>query len=695
METAPVSRSSLSETDVQLQNAFHTAFNLPSSSASSPIPDALGMIAITYPLIFRRQLRASLDPHLDLTSKTISSFSGALTHEQLRQAATILGHCWTRATHLKLTAETICSLESRFAEFILARATTLGAGDCVPILEILESSMKRQSGTDSLIGPHISAAWALMKIKAGSKDTPQFAIVTSATYQSIEDCLKSKANLADEELASCMHHAAQLLYHSQISRSSSIQEDIRSLRRKGDYEAVVRLWETYKAQLQASTSAKTGSHAPADPADPGRDAVLSAFLKTFKRVKSPSISSEMYLNDVIAHLPRPLPRDIAQTLLALRAGPEASATRVGEEVVSLDHEDTARSGSGDSADYLRSTWDQTEEKDLKMYMIYLDGLGRSGDLPLLKETWNALINDGKAKTIYLKEENLPLSAPFPPTQALNQMISSCLLVPDGPAVALDLFSQAVSPTSSIPINLITINTVLRHHARQADLPSMSALFTLAEKVGLKPDIITYTTLVQGLLKGGRIDLAKKVLEDMSGQGIPPNERMCSMLISDLSKIGTQKALSHSEELLNLMIKRKMKINEVTWTGLISGYFKNGWEKNGYDTIARMEKTGLKLNRIGYNILFRQFSSTSTNSAAGKDRNVITGEASQGIMKLWNKMLDDRITPNSDSYLLVLTPLVTGRRWNEATQVLEEMQKRGFRVEKGALKRIVDRVKNRR
>ncbi|WWC68034.1 uncharacterized protein I206_101953 [Kwoniella pini CBS 10737] len=680
--------STLSSTDVLLRDAFSAVFD--SSKSTSPpfsfsSSDSRRTIEITYPLIFRRQLRALLDPYLEQISSTISSLQGQCTPDELRQAITILGHCWTRATYLKYPNSKIQELERNYADFILSRMSSTDPDGLPTLLQLFESSLERQSKTEYLVGKELIAVWAMLRGDIRRNDKPAFTVKTNVTAQDVREYLSMTTAKSGEDAKSAVHHVEGLLVELTSDGLSDFEGQLHLLRRKADYEGIINLWETFKTQYKLSPITDNPRKSSANDV---RDEVISIFLKSFKRAKSPASSFATQFNDVLEHLPRPIPRSIAHTLLALRAGPAESKARVGEEVLSLDHEDTDRSAAGDPTDYLRSTWDQTEEKDLKMYMIYLDGLGRSGDLPSLKETWNALIKDEKAKAMYLKEENLSPSTSFPPTQALNQMISSCLLVPDGPSVALDLFSQAIAPSSSIPINLITINTVLRHHARQADLPSMSGLFTLAEKMSLKPDIVTYTTLVQGLLKGGRIDLAKKVLEDMVGQGIPPNERMCSMLISDLSKIGTQKALSHAEELLNLMIKRKMNINEVTWTGLISGYIKNGWEKNGYDTIARMEKSGLRLNRIGYNILLKQFSSIDSSP-------VIGGQSSQGIMKLWSRMLKDGITPNSDSYLLILNPLVTGGRWAEADQVINEMQKRVFRVEKGSLKRLVEKVKNRR
>ncbi|WWD00694.1 hypothetical protein V866_007629 [Kwoniella sp. B9012] len=678
------SRSELSATDEALRENFDVIFSRSSSSSSpTPLRDVPKIVEAVYPLIFRRDLKLRLDNHLEQVSISLSSTPEDIrfTNEQLRQAITILNHCWTRSMLLNLPIEKQELLEKIYAEFIIQQALISSKDVVQLILEVLESFLEKRSKSDLPISRKMTVVWAVLRTKLGIQEQPKFPfIVDSSAKQDEKDQLKEFLGPIGEDVDLYIEQLQKLLgwsygYEWSLQR---INKEIHALRRQEDYEGIIALWETFK--LQISSDGKNLE-------TPEKNDILSLFLLTFKRSTTPSRSLEAQFTDVLKHCTKPYSRNITQALLALRDRSDDKTTnadaKVGQEVLSLDHEDTQRSRSGNALENMKSIWKETKEKDLKMYMIYLDGLGRLGDLAGLKEAWIELVKDQRAKEIYTKEEKLDLSTPFPPTQALNQMISSCLLVPDGPAVALDLFAQAVSPTSSIPINLITINTILRHHARQGDLSSMSSLFTLAEKLSLKPDIITYTTLVQGLLRGGKIEIAKKVLEDMSQQGISPNERMFSMLISDLSKIGTVKSLSHAEELLNLMIKSKMRVNEVTWTGLISGYFKNGWIQNGWDTITRMERNGMKLNRIGYNICFKEYATAGRQGGQG------------GIMRLWNKMIKSGISPNSDSYLLVLTTLVLQKNWQDADKVLDDVKKRGFRVEKGALQTIVDRVRNRR
>ncbi|WRT64688.1 uncharacterized protein IL334_001622 [Kwoniella shivajii] len=662
------SRSQPSITDQLLKTEFETIVD--SSSSAILLDDIKKAISAIYPLIYRRELRPLLDPYLEEISLTLSNKAEScnLSEEATRQLITILNHCWTRSIFLESPKEKVHSIEKSYAGYLFRQCTnTQYTPNLTNYLNILQSAIEKQNKhTQPLLSKELTSAWIVLRTKLNIEKKLRFTF-NGPSIQSVEVYLKE---IIKEEEVETYLIMMRILFKSQKREIGDIETQIQNLRRKNDYQGITSLWEEYKSQLTIKKSSNDSKE---------QDNTLSVFLRIFKRSSSASQSFDKQFNEVLSFCARPYSRVTSQTLLALRVKPDPTALKAGHEVISLDHEDIVSSKSDNALDNLKSIWNEMGEKDLKMYMIYLEGLGRLGDLGGLKEAWNQLVKDEKTKAIYLEEERLSPSAPFPPVQALNQMISACLLIPDGPAIALDLFGQAASPLSTIPINLITINTILRHHARQADLPSMSSLFTLAEKLKLKPDVVTYTTLVQGLLRGGKVELAKKVLEDMSSQGISPNERMCSMLIADLAKSGSSKSLSYAEELLRLMIRKGMKTNEVTWTGLISGYFKGGWERDGFETISRMERAGHKLNRIGWNMCLKQYSKSNGDN----------------ILEVWNKSLKEGISPNSDSYFLVLNPLVAMKKWDEAYQVINEMNKRRFRPEKGTLRNLVERVKYRR
>jgi pentatricopeptide repeat protein len=216
----------------------------------------------------------------------------------------------------------------------------------------------------------------------------------------------------------------------------------------------------------------------------------------------------------------------------------------------------------------------------------------------------------------------------------------------------------------------------------SDVPAMTSLFSLAGQMKLKPDVITYTTLVQGLLRARQIEMARSVLAQMSSQGLEPNEQLCSMLIADLSKSGSQSGLKSAEQMLARMKRTNMKITIQAWTSLIAGYFRGGWDRDAWETIERMKRYGIRANRVAYNIILRE----------GNTKEEVGGAS--WPFKVFKRMIEDGVEPNGDTYYILLEPMVLKGRWREAELVLEEMRYK-FRPTTGALTALIRRIHARR
>ncbi|WVQ83136.1 hypothetical protein IAT38_005274 [Cryptococcus sp. DSM 104549] len=706
--------------------------------------DPLRVVQVCYPLVFRQHLREHLQPFLQPIATCMStllrsttpaalptnvggattsvalasspaggSSSSELTPEDRRRALVLLGHCYFRTASLShLITPATRSLAHTYASCLIREALLLpDDADKEALLKQLETGLFRPaqtSGASTVIPADIVAAWAVLRAEAGmQEELPRYPFVwpdegdVMAAVERMVAAARSEGGGKREagEPVDARSYAAdvQLLMAANGVETSWLPRDLPALkaelagiRAREDWPRLVSLWERFR---NAITRKPTAGTSPAseilDPAPETRNLALGHFLLALFRSAAPGAAPAppivlTYAKELLALCPRPLPRSIAHTLLAVRARSDdmSDSPGPGQEVTPLD-EVGVSVGGVDALENLRAAWAATGERDLKMYMIYMEGLGLFGDLTGLRRTWNELVEDERCKELYLQEESKEDgSVVFPPTRALNQMISSTLIIAkEGPPIALELFEQASREDSSIPCNIITINTILRHHARQANIPAMNALFVLAERLRLVPDIITYTTLVQGVLRAGRMDLAKAALESMQNQGVQPNERMCSMLVADLAKDGSRMGLQHAEELLELMRKNGFRTNEVTWTSLIAGYFRGGWDQDAWDAVSRMKALGLRLNRVSYNILFRQVGEVERREGM--------------LMSIWRRMLAEGVRPNSDSYILMLSPLVRGQAWDSAEAVVAEMRRQLFKPQEGRLRRCVDMVESRR
>ena len=593
------------------------------------------------------------------------------------------------------------------------------------LLEILEESLMRYQalGSGYRISVSMVAAWAVLRVKNQATRPPKSQFIwPSATLilQCLDKALMQRGQTA-ADYAEGVHALVGLEKTPPLPKDSEdLERKLSSLVAEGDGTGVSHQWFLFRDQLGTTDSSpRAGTILDPDPTI--RRDVLSKFVYALtaprfggRPPKDPE-RLERCTQEALHIVPRPMPLDIYHSLIAARArfdenGPEFES---GSVLVSLDQtrdveytKDPEYLGRKEQAlANLHQVWQAASAdgggRDTKLYMLYMEGLGRLGDIDGLRRTWNELVDDQVCKQSYLKEvvdreywhdrrrvhaDILAESASFPPTKILNHMISACFLVPTrGAAIALELFKQASTPDSSVPCNLVTINTVLRHYARMANVPLMNSLMILADKLQFKPDVVTYTTLVQGLLLAGELPKAKDALDTMYSQGIQPSERMCSMLVADLAKRGNRSGLQHAEELLREMRKMGHKPGVVTWTGLISGYFRGGWSRDGWDAVDRMEnEERLRLNRVSYNLILRQ---------AGEGK--ITPGAEPVTSRIFKRMVADGITPNSDTYVIMLGPLLRARLWPSANEVVREMYKQGFKPEKGALISLVKKAKFKR
>lgn len=213
---------------------------------------------------------------------------------------------------------------------------------------------------------------------------------------------------------------------------------------------------------------------------------------------------------------------------------------------------------------------------------------------------------------------------------------------------------------------------------------MLQLFSQAASFNLKPDVVTFTTLVQGFLKAGQPDDAAKVIKAMLARGVQPNERLYSMLIADLSHRGNRGMLSAAEDILADMKRSKVPVSVVTWTGLISGYFRGGWYNEGFQAIQRMRQQGARPNRVAYNMILRTLADAPNSNARGFSR-----LSTLDILKM---MKADGAKPDADTWYIILDGLVRAKKWDEGKMAVREMEAAKFDHRgKASIRRLAQKI----
>ncbi|PPS10433.1 hypothetical protein GOBAR_AA10206 [Gossypium barbadense] len=117
--------------------------------------------------------------------------------------------------------------------------------------------------------------------------------------------------------------------------------------------------------------------------------------------------------------------------------------------------------------------------------------------------------------------------------------------------------------------------------------------------GILPDIVVYTTLIDGFCKLGNIALAYKLLNEMQGQKIIPDLLTYTSIICGLCRTGK---MTEACNIFQEMLGRGLEPDEFTYTALIDGYCKAGEMKEAFSLHNQMVQMGLIPNVVTYTAL---------------------------------------------------------------------------------------------
>lgn len=132
----------------------------------------------------------------------------------------------------------------------------------------------------------------------------------------------------------------------------------------------------------------------------------------------------------------------------------------------------------------------------------------------------------------------------------------------------------------------TLNTLLRAHGRARDMPALASVIRQIRPLGLEPDIVTFTTVLDALMRVGSPDSAvgeivARVLNIMDQMGVRANAITYSAMIramvqpsgiDPLTGTPSEPRIEAALELLERMESAGLRSTEVTYTALLAAVF---------------------------------------------------------------------------------------------------------------------------
>jgi pentatricopeptide repeat protein len=234
-------------------------------------------------------------------------------------------------------------------------------------------------------------------------------------------------------------------------------------------------------------------------------------------------------------------------------------------------------------------------------------------------------------------------------------------------IAILMFESICDPKSLHKPDIVTANIMLKHYVARGDIEAMSSVMAKLSSLKLKPDVFTYTTVVEGLLKSGRREVARDTLDLMESTGIAPSPHTYGLLIGDLARAGTREDMARAEALVKRMRQAKLTPSTITYTALLGGYYRAGMAAQGSAILRQMEKDGVDMNRVTYNMILRSIL-TSKEDAPSSTRALKQAGDRAGTTEAWrsiiNAMLSRGIVPNDDTWYILFSGLHRARRSRE-------------------------------
>ncbi|KAG6547602.1 hypothetical protein Mapa_011051 [Marchantia paleacea] len=178
------------------------------------------------------------------------------------------------------------------------------------------------------------------------------------------------------------------------------------------------------------------------------------------------------------------------------------------------------------------------------------------------------------------------------------------------------------------------------------------------KYTVKPDVRTYTTLMNGYVKKGRMKDAVQLLIAMRNEEDArshPNEVTYTTVIAACVSLGL---MDEARSVLLEMAVQKVPANLVTYNTLLKGYCRAGQLSKAYELVKDMKVAGLFPDVVSYNTLI--------NGCIQRDDNVVA-------LEVFREMRSAGIAPSEVSYTTLMNAFARNGQPKFVAEVFEEMK----------------------
>ncbi|KAL0377014.1 UNVERIFIED_CONTAM: putative pentatricopeptide repeat-containing protein, mitochondrial [Sesamum calycinum] len=268
-----------------------------------------------------------------------------------------------------------------------------------------------------------------------------------------------------------------------------------------------------------------------------------------------------------------------------------------------------------------------------------------------------------------------------------------LFLDDNVIEAEKLFKKLLALRLCEP-NEVTILTVINGLCKAGHTLTAYDLLGLFEKTSFKPNVYSYSTVIDSLCKDRMVDEALQLIAKMIDKGISPNINVqfnASRLVQFRKEL-----VKEAENVVEIMMQRNIPPDTVTCNALIDGYSLVGQIDKARKLLDSMPGRGLKPSIISYNSLINGYCKKGKVEEAwrlflkvphkGLGYDVVTyntmlhglfcaGRFADGL-KHFKDMQAEQVIPNLVTYCTLLHGLCMNKQIADAFSFLHIMEEKG-------------------
>lgn len=222
-------------------------------------------------------------------------------------------------------------------------------------------------------------------------------------------------------------------------------------------------------------------------------------------------------------------------------------------------------------------------------------------------------------------------------------------------IALKLFQRKIKPSREV----ILYNVTLKVFKKSREYEKAEKLFDEMLQRGVKPDNVTFSTIISCARVSNLHMKAVEWFEKMPSFGCEPDDVTYSAMIDAYGRAGN---VDMALNLYDRARTEKWRIDTVTFSTLIKMYGVTGNYDGCLNVYEEMKVLGAKLNMVTYNTLL---------DAMGR------AKRPWQVKTIYREMINNGFTPNFATYASLLRAYCRARYSEDALSVYKEMKEKGM------------------